>query len=44
MEKPPKVQPGAQGPTVAFSVLRADGSHVGYAEAEKLAALGWNPR
>lgn len=29
----------AQGPTVAFSVLRADGSHVGYAEAEKLAAL-----
>ena len=31
--------PDVQGAVVAFSVLRADGSYVGYAEVERLAAI-----
>jgi molybdenum cofactor sulfurtransferase len=34
---------GACGPTVAFNVLRHDGSYVGYAEVGKLAALNLPP-
>lgn len=34
-----RAEASCQGPTVAFNLLRADGSYVGYAEVRSLAAL-----